>query len=285
MGRGLSGAGAGPDLPILDARSPAAFAAGHAPGAAHLPEESWNARMAELPPRELVFHVVGEDESDSARLAALLAARGFAGARAAPPACLGDRRETGPARAWLWQPSEWLIACASALPLRGRALDVATGSGRNAVWLAARGLSVCGFDLLPDALVRARALADHAGALRARFVIADATAPLPFRAGQFDLVCGFRYLDRALFPRLVPLLAPGGQILWETFTREQANWGPPHRPEYLLESGELPRLCTAAGLVVEAARETVGPQGPALAAVRARRGARAFSLGTTARDE
>jgi len=66
---------------------------------------------------------------------------------------------------------------------------------------------------------------------------------------------------------------------------EQANWGPPHRPEYLLESGELPRLCTAAGLVVEAARETVGPQGPALAAVRARRGARAFSLGTTARDE
>ena len=71
---------------------------------------------------------------------------------------------------------------------------------------------------------------------------------------------------------LADLLRPGGWILWETFTVEQRRFGPPHRAAWLLDAGELPQLCEAAGLEVVEARESVAePAGPAVASVRARR--------------
>jgi SAM-dependent methyltransferase len=169
------------------------------------------------------------------------------------------------------------------LPRGGTALDVATGSGRHAVALAMHGLRTWGLDLLPDALVRARRLARETARVRAAaglplaecaFARGDATRALPFAAGTFDVVCGFRYLDRARFPDFARLLAPGGTLVWETFTVEQRRFGRPQRAEFLLEPGELERLCEDAGLAVEAGGESVPPGGPALASVRARRRAR-----------
>lgn len=268
--------------PILDARPRAAFLEGHAPGAAHLPLDQWDPRAAELPPRDDAFEVVGADALESAAFAARLVERGFARARAAADPVIADRAERGPARQALWRPSGWMIACADRLPTQGFALDLACGSGRHAVWLAARGIASWGIDLLPDAIARARALAaaaaalDPSAALRPRaaiaFAVADATLPLPFRPGAFDLVCGFRYLDRELFGRLANHVAPGGSLVWETFTTEQAQLGRPRRPEFLLAPGELARLCADAGFDVLAARETSPPAGPALASVLARRG-------------
>jgi len=279
--------GRGPRL-ILDARSRAAFLAGHAPGAAHLHEADWEARTAELPARDQAFEVVGDDAQAGVRLVSLLHARGFPHAHAASARTLEDRSERGPAHDVMWRPSPWLVECAAHLPIRGHALDVACGSGRHAAWLAARGLATWGGDLLPDALRRASALAGGAreladsAELRPRaelaFAVIDATRDLPWRAGEFDVICGFRYLDRALFPRLAEHLVPGGWLVWETFTVEQLRFGKPRRPEFLLESGEWERLCAAAGLALVAARETVAPGGPALSAVLARR---PFSLGNT----
>ena len=60
---------------------------------------------------------------------------------------------------------------------------------------------------------------------------------------KYDLILGFRYLHRPLFPLLVDALRPGGLMIWETFTREQARrGGRPKRPEFLLEEGELVTL-------------------------------------------
>jgi SAM-dependent methyltransferase len=277
--------------PVLDARPRAAFVAGHAPGAAHLPAAEWDARAAELPPRSLAFDLVADDPAEAGRLAAELVRRGFAHATPAPPEVAADHAETGPARGGLWRPAPWLEEMADRLPAGGRVLDVACGTGRGAVWLARRGLRAVGFDVLPDAIERARRLAraarDYApaGAPGASgtpgapgtpgssaFLVADATAPLPFRDGSFDVVMGFRFLERAIFPTLAALLRPGGLLLWETFTLEQRRFGPPHRAAWLLDAGELPRLCEAAGLVVVESREgIVGPDGPAVAAVLARR--------------
>ena len=47
------------------------------------------------------------------------------------------------------------------------------------------------------------------------------------------------YLHRPLFPALVEALAPGGLLVYETFTRAQAARGKPTNPDFLLESGEL----------------------------------------------
>ncbi len=256
---------------MLDVRDPQVFARGHAPGAVHLPAAAWDERAAELPPRDARICIVAEDATAAERAAETLRDRGFAGAVAADAALLAARAETGPARAVLWMPSPALVAAAAHLPVRGRALDVACGSGRNATWLACRGLATWGIDLLPDALVRARGVASHAPhAGPIAFAVADATRPLPFRDGTFDVVCGFRYLDRALFPRLARLLRPGGVLVWETFLEAQAQFGRPRRPEHLLAEGELERLCRAAGLATLRVEEVVAPGGPALAAIVAR---------------
>jgi SAM-dependent methyltransferase len=255
---------------VLDARDPGDFARGHAPGAAHLAAAAWTARAAELPPREDFFFVVAEDEAVARTLVERLRAGGHHRAAVAPPGIAADRSETGPPRRAAWRPSHWLLACAAHLPPGARVLDIACGSGRNLVALATRGARGTGVDLLPDALERARALA-HGVPLA--LVVADATALLPFRPAAFDVVMGFRYLDRALFPRLPGLLVPGGELWWETFGAEQARFGHPRRAEFLLAPGELSALCTAAGLDVLEARDTLAPggHGPALSAVRARR--------------
>ena len=52
----------------------------------------------------------------------------------------------------------------------------------------------------------------------------------------------FSYLHRPLFPALVRALRPGGVLLYETFTKEQARHGRPSNPEFLLDPGELPDL-------------------------------------------
>jgi hypothetical protein len=84
------------------------------------------------------------------------------------------------------------------------------------------------------------------------FARADVTRPLPWRDRAFDVVCGFRYLDRALFPGVAELLVPGGFLVWETFSVRAPEDAHPRRVEYRLAEGELAALCTAAGLLVEA---------------------------------
>jgi hypothetical protein len=53
----------------------------------------------------------------------------------------------------------------------------------------------------------------------------------------------FRFLFRPLAPAIERALAPGGILIYETFTRAQPahGWGP-KSPDFLLESGELPGL-------------------------------------------
>ena len=69
----------------------------------------------------------------------------------------------------------------------------------------------------------------------------------------YDLVLVFHYLHRPLFPALVRALAPGGLLLYETFTAEQALRGKPKNPDFLLEPGELRK--SVASLVVLRERE------------------------------
>jgi hypothetical protein len=59
---------------------------------------------------------------------------------------------------------------------------------------------------------------------------------------RFDLVVVSRYLQRDLFADLTASLAPGGVVIYETFTTAQRALGrPPTSPDHLLEPGELRR--------------------------------------------
>jgi SAM-dependent methyltransferase len=129
----------------------------------------------------------------------------------------------------------WLTRLAPTLPPPRRALDVAMGRGRHARLFLLHGLAAFGVDRRLDAVVDA--VAASGGLLRGW--CADLTrSPLP--DSYFDLIVVARYLQRDLFPSLAAALAPGGILLYETFTEAQRQHGTePRSADHLLEPGEL----------------------------------------------
>jgi tellurite methyltransferase len=144
------------------------------------------------------------------------------------------------------EPSAFVVGLATLLPARGRALDVAGGAGRHALWLAARGLEVTLADVSDVALALAAERARRAG-VPLTTVHADLEAgPLP--AGPWDVVLCAYFLHRPLLAVLPAALAPGGLLAVAHATRTNLLRHPRPGPLHVLEDGELPSL--VAGLEV-----------------------------------
>lgn len=134
-------------------------------------------------------------------------------------------------------PSSFLPAIADLLPREGRALDVAGGAGRNALWLARRGLRVTLVDISEEALAIARA----AGEPRLETLALDLDhQPLP--AGPFDVVLLCYFLDRRVYAELPARLAPGGLVVVVHPTMKNLERHASPAAQHLLDPGELPRL-------------------------------------------
>ena len=150
------------------------------------------------------------------------------------------------------EPATWLTAHRALLPASGRALDVACGRGRHALWLAREGFHTTAIDrdARVVAAVNARARADRLPLVAAAM---DLETGLVTLGTAYDVVVVVHYLHRPLFPAILAAIRPGGVLVYETFTRAQAARGRPTNPAFLLEPGELRRL--VAGLEVLDARE------------------------------
>ncbi len=139
-------------------------------------------------------------------------------------------------------PDETLVAQVSALA-PGTALDVACGSGTNAVWLARAGWRVTGVDWSGVALDKARTRAADAD-VQATWTHADLLEWVP-PPGAFDLVTAL-YLHlvpgerRVVYPAIARAVAPGGHLLVIG-----------HDPEHQGPGPELERRFTAAELGAE----------------------------------
>ena len=119
-----------------------------------------------------------------------------------------------------------------------RALDLACGAGRNAVYLAERGWDVAACDISLEGLRRAQALARERGVQLRLFCQDLSTVRLP--AEHFDLVICFFYLLRELFPQIKATLRPGGLIVFKTYTTDQLRFpGRPRHPLHMLQPQEL----------------------------------------------
>lgn len=146
-------------------------------------------------------------------------------------------RERG---AGLREPSGFLDALDDLLPRRGRALDLAGGTGRHALWLARRGLDVTLADISGVALEVARAEAGRAG-IMVRTLMMDLEAePLP--PGPWDLVLCVDFLWRPLFATIPTALAPRGLLVVAHPTLANLERHARPGPEHLLRAGELPDL-------------------------------------------
>lgn len=134
------------------------------------------------------------------------------------------------------QPASFLVAHLNLLP-RGRALDIATGSGRNAIFLSRNGYTV---DAVDSSTVAVEKLRSQAGSesLTLSAVCADA-AGYPIAENVYDVILNFYFLERTLYEPIQRGLRQGGMLLFETYTLEQAGFGRPRNPEFLLKPNEL----------------------------------------------
>jgi SAM-dependent methyltransferase len=137
-------------------------------------------------------------------------------------------------------PSPWVTRWAHLLQPACSVLDVACGAGRHAAYFAERGHAVTGLD---RDLSGVQDLAQHVALVEAD--IENGAWPLLFEGNpiQFQAVVVTNYLWRPLFPTLMASLAPGGVLLYETFTIGNETVGRPSRPDFLLHPGELLEAC------------------------------------------
>ncbi len=144
---------------------------------------------------------------------------------------------------WTVRPNRFLVEEAVGLA-PGRALDVACGEGRNAVWLAQRGWQVTGVDFSQAGLEKARALATERH-VHPEWIHADLLAYRPEQRA-FDLVLIF-YLQLPAEPRChvvraaADAVAPGGTLLVVAHDRENLDHGHggPQDPVVLYSAEDL----------------------------------------------
>lgn len=149
------------------------------------------------------------------------------------------------------EPAALLVEFRDRLP-KGKALDVAMGYGRHALYLAAAGWEVDAVERDPEAVAACRAEARRRG-LSINVIEADLDVYRP-PASTYDLITCFYFLDRALIPHIRDALKPGGVIIYETFSIEnQRRFGAPRRTEFCLQPNEL--LTLFEGFLIMDARE------------------------------
>jgi 2-polyprenyl-3-methyl-5-hydroxy-6-metoxy-1,4-benzoquinol methylase len=168
-----------------------------------------------------------------------------------------DKRYAGTDLLWSVEPNRFLVEETASLP-PGRALDLATGEGRNAVWLAEQGWSVDAVDFSAVALAKARRLAEARG-VELNWIEADVEQHSPTN-GEYDLAIVF-YLHlpwermRHVLHGAAEAVAPQGTLLVVGHDRTNLDrgHGGPKDPDVLYTpeevAGELPGL-----LIEEAAR-------------------------------
>jgi SAM-dependent methyltransferase len=142
-----------------------------------------------------------------------------------------NRRYAGSELLWTAQPNRVLVAETADLT-PGRALDLACGEGRNAVWLAEQGWQVAGVDFSDVALAKARELAAARG-VGIDWTQADLLDYRPER-GAHDLVLLF-YLQlpepqrRPIIRAAADAVAAGGRLLLvahDSSNLERGHGGP-----------------------------------------------------------
>jgi SAM-dependent methyltransferase len=125
---------------------------------------------------------------------------------------------------------------------RGKTLDIATGEGRNAIFLAQNGFDVDAVDISKTGLRKARKLAQEMG-VKIHTFYADLDT-YQIKKGHYDLIANFYFLKRSLIPKIKKGLKKEGRVIFETYILEHRNLATsgPKQAKYFLKSNELLRL-------------------------------------------
>lgn len=149
-----------------------------------------------------------------------------------------NQRYAGEDLAYGERPNDFLAQMADRLPKAGRGLDIAAGEGRNALFLASRGLDVLAIDQSEAGMLKAQRLARERG-LQLRTQVID-LQEFDAEDGSFDVISSIfvhlpTTLRAAVHNRARRWLKPGGAFLLEAYAPDQItrDTGGPKDPALL----------------------------------------------------
>ena len=139
------------------------------------------------------------------------------------------------------EPNPFLKKHIHLLP-KGKVLDIATGEGRNSVFLAQNGFEVDAVDISERGLKKTQKLAREKGVHINTFLVD--LDQYPIEKERYDLISNFYFLKRRLIPRIKKGLKKGGKVIFETYLLEHRTLGTggPKQAKYFLKHNELLRL-------------------------------------------
>lgn len=161
-----------------------------------------------------------------------------------------DQRYGGSEFVWTTEPNRFLAEVAVQLEA-GRALDLACGEGRNAVWLATQGWDVTGVDFSQVGLDKAAMLADVNG-VTCTWRQADLSEWEPDAQWDFVFVCYLQVHDatrRHAIGAAARAVAPGGTLFVVGHDRRNLTEGVggPQDPSVLYTPADLEDDVAASG--------------------------------------
>jgi len=136
------------------------------------------------------------------------------------------------------EPNPFLKRYIHLLP-KGKALDIASGEGRNAVFLAQQGFEVDAVDISEKGLKKAQKLAKEKG-VRINTFLMDLDQ-YQIEKERYDLIANFYFLRRRLILKIKKGLKKGGTVIFETYLLEHRTLGTggPKQAKYFLKPNEL----------------------------------------------
>lgn len=131
------------------------------------------------------------------------------------------------------------------LPCESPILDLACGSGRNGLFCLKHKLTTAFADIKEESLLDIRQTIDNDKSLLdislASFwqVDLEQSDVKHLVENYYGAIMVFRYLHRPLIEQIKAAVISNGLVIYETFTEQQAEFGRPKNPDFLLKEGEL----------------------------------------------
>ncbi len=148
----------------------------------------------------------------------------------------------------------------------GRALDVACGAGRNALFLAQAGYRVDAIDISSEGLNLARQNAESQE-FRINWIEQDLDQVYQFDTG-YDLILVMWFVNLELITRLCDCLAPGGYLLAEDHLITDQEVGGPANPNFRIAPGDLREAVSGLEILLYEESVEAIPEGGQVASAR-----------------
>ena len=181
-----------------------------------------------------------------------------------------DERYAATELVWSAEPNRFVAeVCTGLAP--GRALDLAAGEGRNAIWLAQRGWDVTATDFSRVGLEKGRRIAEHAGvAERIAWIVADATTTDWTDDHDLVVVAYLQLVEaerRAAVRHAFAALQSGGRFVWVAHDSSNLTdgTGGPQDPAVLMTADDVLVDLTGEPYDVVRAERVARPVGDATA--------------------